>query len=1014
MIHKVDFVRVLFPQEYFKDVVFSTLVISCTLEPYAQSTVFKSYHDQCCTILTPATLSNIKGISQGSNVLLHVVNHDAEFIPVLRHLREMWISGTIRGKCFTLSRKLPQLDGSLLSATKVMQFASRTPVLLIPSGHTVRLRHPVRVYELFERKTLFLSGRGRSLTFHAQVQNCNAVVLLDTGASHSFVSLRFLNNHGINFQPGKDSAAIADGKLMPLHGKTKLQLTFEGFQSCANAYVAALNPSYDLILGMEWLEIHHAVLDCRNATCALKKGTKKFTLRPTPTVLLTVTKTNYITATQLLKVERRRGKILMVMLSQASDGIDIADEIDEEREWKVAGSLFENVPQPLRALVEEYKDVFPLDLPHHLPPERDVGHSIPLMEGSKPVFRPIYRLSPAERQEVEKQVADLLERGWINASKSPYGSPILFVQKKDGSLRMCVDYRALNKQTIKNRYALPRIDDLVDQLRGAKLFTSIDLAQGYHQIRISKSDTEKTAFRTPIGHYEYRVLPFGLTNAPATFQTLMNTIYQDFLGKFVLVYLDDILIFSKDVKEHVNHVSEVLQRLRNHKLFAKISKCEFMKESLTYLGLHISGDGVRPDPAKVKTIKAWNTPTNVHDVRSFLGFGNYFRKFIQGYSNLVAPLIALTKKDALFAWTKECEEAFQGVIWNLINAPTLVFPDPTRPYQVVTDASGSGLGAVLLQDDRPIAFESRKMTSAEKNYPVSEQELLAVVHALRTWRCYLEGCVGLTVITDHKPNTFLESQQVLSRRQARWSEFLSRFSFELVYRPGKTNMADPLSRKAPCANVSTVLLAQVRQNSKQSVRSALLTDTMLSSHLDYAGECMALETNSHTGRLHCQPSSILEWIKSQYSYDPLFRGDPLGQSEQPHRAISVDLRDGIYYHGDQIYVPQHNPLRQFLLAQYHESLWSGHWGVAKTYASIRRDFYWPNLLSEVKAYVSTCDTCQRGKTLNLPPPGKLVPLQIPARKWSSISMDFIMELPLTSNGHNAILVFVDRLTKVLC
>ena len=222
------------------------------------------------------------------------------------------------------------------------------------------------------------------------------------------------------------------------------------------------------------------------------------------------------------------------------------------------------------------------------------------------------------------------------------------------------------------------------------------------------------------------------------------------------------------------------------------------------------------------------------------------------------------------------------------------------------------------------------MTSAEKNYPVSEQELLAVVHALRTWRCYLEGCVGLTVITDHKPNTFLESQQVLSRRQARWSEFLSRFSFELVYRPGKTNMADPLSRKTPCANVSTVLLAQVRRNSKMSLQSELLTDSILLSPLDYAGEYTALETSPNTRGLHGQPSSILEWIKSQYSYDPLFRGDCLGQSEQPHRAISVDLHDGIYYHKDQIYVPHHTPLRQFLIAQYHDSLWSGHWGVAKT------------------------------------------------------------------------------------
>ena len=626
-IQKVDLRRVLLPQVYFKNVVFSTLVVSQTLKPYIQCKAFQSYHDQYCTILTPDTLSTIFHIPEGSNVLLHILYHEGEFSSVWDHLRKVWLNGKMNGKCFALTRKMPKMwDGSAQIARKILQFAPRIPVLLIPDGQTVRLRHPIRLYELFEQKILLLSGRGKSLIFHAQVQNCKAVILLDTGASHSFVSLRFLSMNDINFQAGKDSAIIADGKSMPLHGRTKLQLIFEGFHSYVHAYVAALTPSYDLILGMEWLGCHNAMLDCRNGTCSLKKGVKKVTLRQTPTIALTTKHfQTTITATRLSRVERRKGKILMVTLTQVAEDINLADELDDEKEWKVEANPFDKVPVPLRKLVEDFQDVFPQDLPHHLPPERNVGHSIPLMEGSKPVFRPIYRLSPVERQEVEKQVADLLERGWIDASKSPYGSPILFVQKKDGSLRMCVDYRALNKQTIKNRYAMPRIDDLIDQLRGAKLFTSIDLAQGYHQIRISKSDTEKTAFRTPIGHYEYRVLPFGLTNAPATFQTLMNNIYKDLLGRFVLVYMDDILIFSKSVEEHVQHVSEVLQRLRQQKLYAKISKCEFMKESLIYLGLHISQEGVRPDPAKVETIEQWSTPANVHDVRSFLGFGNYFQ-----------------------------------------------------------------------------------------------------------------------------------------------------------------------------------------------------------------------------------------------------------------------------------------------------------------------------------------------------------------------------------------------------
>ena len=368
------------------------------------------------------------------------------------------------------------------------------------------------------------------------------------------------------------------------------------------------------------------------------------------------------------------------------------------------------------------------------------------------------------------------------------------MQKKDKSLRMCVDYRALNKQTVKNRYALPRIDDLMDQLIGAKYFTSLDLAQGYHQIWVTPEDVPKTAFRTPLGHFQYLVLPFGLTNAPATFQSTMNELFRVHLGKLVLVYLDDILVYSRTPDEHVTHVKEVLDILRNNKLFAKMKKCQFMTSELLYLGHVIGEHGVKPDPAKIAALATWKTPMNVHGVRSFLGFGNYFRKFVQAYSSLVLPLTELTKKDTPFEWTTECQNAFDSVIWNLTNAPVLALADHTKPYEVVCDASGWALGAVLLQEGRPIAFESRKMAPAELNYTVSEQELLAVVYALRTWRCYLEGCTGLTIITDHKPNSYINAQEVLSRRQSRWSEFLSRFDYTLVYRPGRTNVAYPLSR----------------------------------------------------------------------------------------------------------------------------------------------------------------------------------------------------------------------------
>lgn len=280
--------------------------------------------------------------------------------------------------------------------------------------------------------------------------------------------------------------------------------------------------------------------------------------------------------------------------------------------------------------------------------EQPVYHTIPLESGTQPVFRPMYRLSQAETAEVKRQLEELLAKGLIEPSTSPYGAPVLFVQKKDGSLRMCIDFRALNKHTIKNRYPLPRIDDLLDQLRGAKVFSSLDLQSGYHQIRITEEDVPKTAFRTPFGHYQFKVLCFGLTNAPATFQHAMNSAFRGLLGKFVLVYLDDILVFSKNEQEHVEHLRQVLDILRQQKYYAKMSKCEFMKAEVPFLGHLVSAAGVRVDPRKVEAIRDWPTPTTVTQVRSFLGLANYFRRFMQGYASMSAPLSDLTKKDVPF------------------------------------------------------------------------------------------------------------------------------------------------------------------------------------------------------------------------------------------------------------------------------------------------------------------------------------------------------------------------------
>lgn len=599
-------------------------------------------------------------------------------------------------------------------------------------------------------------------------------------------------------------------------------------------------------------------------------------------------------------------------------------------------------------------------------------------------------------------MAELLAKGWIVPSKSPYGSSILFVQKKDGSLRMCVDYRALNKITIKNRYPLPGIDDLLDRLQGAKVFTSLDLAQGYHQIRITEEDAPKTAFRTPLGHFEYRVLPFGLTNAPATFQSVMNSILGH-LHDICLVYMDDILIFSRNEDEHITHVRKVLEVLREHKFYAKAKKCTFMQKQLLYLGHLIDANGVCPDPAKVAAVTQWAPPQDLHQLRSFLGFTNYFRKFIQGYSKIVSPLTHMTRKGVKYDWSPQCQEAFDTIKDALTSAPTLVIADPNEPYEVVADASGFAIGAVLLQHGRPVAFESRKMNSAEQRYSTLEQELLASVHAMRTWRCYLEGAKGVTLVTDHKPNTFFENTGVLSRRQARWSEFLQRFVYTWVYRPGRTNVADALSRQMRVSTLLTCLMAKAKE--KQVAPEGLATLQ--------AGSPTVESIHSLT-ELQATLTDLEQQILEGYSRDPWFQGfQAQGKRTSVQGRESLRLEGNFWFHGLQLVVPNVGELRKKILREYHDTPYAGHMGVTKTLQAIQREFWWPNIKEDVKAWIASCEICQRDKGVQSKAAGLLQPLPIPERKWTVVNMDFITDLPPTPRGNDTILVFVDQLTKMV-
>ena len=556
-------------------------------------------------------------------------------------------------------------------------------------------------------------------------------------------------------------------------------------------------------------------------------------------------------------------------------------------------------------------------------------------------------------------------------------------------MRMCVDYRALNKVTTKNGYPLPRIDDIFDQLRKAKWFSKIDLRSGYHQIRVAKDSIAMTAFRTRYGHYEFLILPFGLTNAPAHFMALMNTIFRDYLDKFVLAYLDDILIYSETFEEHLNHVKLVLLRLRKHKLYGKLSKCDFAKKEVEYLGRNVSATGVSMEDSKIQTIKEWPKPTKKVEVESFLGLVNYYRRFIKNCSTLAKSLTSLCGNTD-FEWTAEQEQSFENLKTVVSTAPVLRHFDPKLDIIITTDASNTALGAVLEQQEngkaRPVAFHSRTFNIPEQRYAAHEKELLAIVDTIRAWRVYLHGR-KFTVKSDHFPLKYLETQENLSQRQVRWLETLVDFDFQIQPIRGKSNVvADALSRipitlESPIASNKELLSQVIRKTTP-------------------------LNAISHIEKLSPYDLQVLllDYLKD-LDLKNIYRN--------PQKPF--EKRGTLLLRENKLCVPIGN-FRNKLLYDHHDIPASGHLGPKKTTARLRSHYYWKGLENTVKQYVTSCDICQRSKSKTTKPYGLLKPLPPPEKKWSEITMDFITPLPLTKSKNSAIYDIydiVDRLSKLV-
>ncbi|KAL4021527.1 hypothetical protein IC575_020329 [Cucumis melo] len=648
---------------------------------------------------------------------------------------------------------------------------------------------------------------------------------------------------------------------------------------------------FDVILGMDWLSANHANIDCFGKEVVFNSPSgASFKFRGAGMVCIP----KVISAMKASK-----------LLSQGTWGI-LASVVDI-REPEVSLSS--------EPVVREYPDVFPDELPG-LPPPREVDFAIELEPGTAPISRATYRMAPAELKELKVQLQELLDKGFIRPSVSPWGAPVLFAKKKDRSMRLCIDYRELNKVTVKNRYPLPRIDDLFDQLQGATVFSKIDLRSGYHQLRIRDGDIPKKAFRSRYGHYEFVVMSFGLTNAPAVFMDL------------------------------------VLETLRANKLYAKFSKCEFWLRKVTFLGHVVSSEGVSVDPAKIEAVTNWPRPSTVSEIRSFLGLAGYYRRFVENFSRIASPLTQLTRKGTPFVWSPACESSFQELKQKLVTAPVLTVPDGSGNFVIYSDASKKGLGCILMQQGKVVAYASRQLKIHEQNYPTHDLELAAVVFALKIWRHYLYG-EKIQIYTDHKSLKYFFTQKELNMRQRRWLELVKDYDCEILYHPGKANVvADALSRKV--AHSAALITKQ----------TPLLRDFERAEIAVSVGEVTA-----QLAQLSVQPTLRQKIIAAQLN-DPYLvekrRMVETGQGED----FSISSDDGLMFEG-RLCVPEDSAIKTELLTEAHSSPFTMHPGSTKMYQDLRSVYWWRGMKREVADFVSRCLVCQQVKAPRQCPAGLL-------------------------------------------
>ena len=830
------------------------------------------------------------------------------------------------------------------------------------------MREPIRFVK---------GGRGRQLTVPVTVtrlDNSSRIgtrALVDSGCTGSCINQRFVIDYQIPTRKtplaipvyNADSTLNKNGSIREF---ATLQLTIDDHSERIDLAVTDLGDT-DLFLGHDWLKIHNPSIDWTDATLCFNRCSAQCGYNQT---------------------NREREQDVEIGLNPEDD-LKPGDRIfffDWDRYVEKNCRIVQRRPQEVTPdYVRDFPEVFSEEEFDHLPERRPWDHAIELTPGFSPADCKVYPLNREEQRVLDEFLAENLRNGRIRPSKSPMASPFFFVKKKDGKLRPVQDYRKLNQGTVKNKYPLPLIQELIDKTKQAKYFTKLDVRWGYNNIRIKEGDEWKAAFKTNRGLFEPTVMFFGLTNSPATFQSFMNSILKDLVDEgHVIVYLDDILIYTMDLKEHDRIVRQVLEILKRNRLYLRFEKCTFAQSTIEYLGFIVGNGEIRMDAKKVEAIQTWPEPKNLTNVQSFLGFCNFYRRFIKDFSKIARPLNRLTG-NVEWQWGEEERKAFEGLKEAVKTFPVLAVPTDEDPFRVESDASDFAVGAILSQKQegkwRPIAYFSQSMSQAERNYAIYDKEMLAIMLALREWRQYLLGAKHpVEVWTDHKNLSYFKAPQDLNRRQARWVTELADYDLRIVPKAGKEmKKADLLSRRAD---------HERGENDNKNV-------TLLKP-----------EWFIHDVTIESLDTNLVQRIKDSRK--------PMDKSVK--KALDTGNKEwrredeGLVFWEHRLYVPRDAKLREDIIRVHHDDPLAGHPGRHKTHELITRSYWWPGISAQVRMYVSGCEACQRTKAHRERKHAPLNPNEIPSEPWEVISVDLIGELP-ESRGFNAICVIVDRFSK---